>query len=93
MCRGPLMFRRVSRPRLEPIEKRNGRSRYRHSLMNVDYDLSRGSVAAGLRLHDERNSENLLLTGNRVEFTHHRRRHRLEVEPAISDVDTLHDIG
>jgi hypothetical protein len=91
MCRGPLMFRRVSRPRLEPIEKRNGRSRYRHSLMNVDYDLSRGSVAAGLRLHDERNSENLLLTGNRVEFTHHRRRHRLEVEPAISDVDTLHD--
>lgn len=51
--------------------------------MNVEYGLLRGSVAAGLRFHDERNSENLLLTGNRVEFTHHGRRHWLEVEPAI----------
>jgi hypothetical protein len=91
MCRGPLIFRRVSRPRLEPIEKRDRRSRYRHSLMNIEYDLWRGSVAAGLRFHDERNSENLLLTGNRVEFTHQQRRHRLEVEPAINDVDTRHD--
>jgi hypothetical protein len=85
MCRGPLIFRRVSPPRLEPLEKREGRSRYRHSLMDIEYDLSRGVVAAGLRFHDERNSENLLLTGNRVEFTHRRRHYRLEVEPAISD--------
>jgi hypothetical protein len=85
MCRGPLIFRRVSPPRLEPLEKREGRSRYRHSLMDIEYDLPRGVVAAGLRFHDERNSENLLLTGNRVEFTHRRRRYRLEVEPAISD--------
>jgi hypothetical protein len=91
MCRGPLIFRRVSPPRLEPIEKRDTRSRYRHSLMNVEYDLSRGSVAAGLRFHDERNSENLLLAGNRVEFAYFRRRYRLDVEPAISDVDAWQD--
>lgn len=91
MCRGPLIFRRVSPPRLELIEKRDTRSRYRHSLMNVEYDLSRGLVAAGLRFHDERNSENLLLGGNRVEFTHLRRRYRLDVEPAISDVDARQD--
>jgi hypothetical protein len=91
MCHGPLIFRRVSPPRLEPIEKRDTRSRYRHSLMNVEYDLSRGSVAAGLRFHDERNSENLLLGGNRVEFTHLRRHYRLDVEPAISDVNAQQD--
>ncbi len=59
--------------------------------MNLEYDLSRGSVAAGLRFHDERNSENLLLAGNRVEFTHLRRRYRLDVEPAISDIDAQQD--
>ena len=91
MCRGPLIFRRVSPPRLEPIEKRDMLSRYRHSLMNIEYDLSRGAVAAGLRFHDERNSENLLLAGNRVEFTYFRRRYRLDVEPAISDVDARQD--
>ena len=91
MCHGPLIFRRVSPPRLEPIEKQDSRSRYRHSLMNVEYDLSRGSVAAGLRFHDERNSENLLLGGNRVEFTHLRRHYRLDVEPAISDVAARQD--
>jgi len=91
MCHRPLIFRRVSPPRLEPIEKQDSRSRYRHSLMNVEYDLSRGSVAAGLRFHDERNSENLLLGGNRVEFTHLRRHYRLDVEPAISDVAARQD--
>src|SRR6516162_3811790 len=30
MCRGPLIFRRVSPPRLELIERRDTRSRYRH---------------------------------------------------------------
>ena len=82
------MFRRVSRPRLEPAENPDRRSRYHHSLINVEYDLLRGSVDVGLRFHEERNAENLLLTGNRVEFTDNRWRHRLEVEPAISDVDT-----
>jgi hypothetical protein len=87
MCCGPMIFRRVSPPRLEPIEKQGTRSRYRHSLMNVEFDLSRGSFAAGLRFHDERNSENLLLTGNRVEFIHRRRHYRLNVESAIDNID------
>jgi hypothetical protein len=87
MCRGPLIFRRVSPPRLEPAEMQGARGGYRHSLMDVKYDLSRGEVIAGLRFHDERNRDNLLLTGNYVEFTYHRRRFRLAVEPAITDVD------
>ena len=87
MCCGPLIFRRVSPPRLEPVEKQGTLSGYRHSLMDVKYDLSRGEVIAGLRFHDERNRDNLLLTGNYVEFTYHRRRFKLGVEPAISDVD------
>jgi hypothetical protein len=87
MCHGPLIFRRVSPLRLEPIDKQGRLSGYCHSLMDVKYDLSRGEVIAGLRFHDERNRDNLLMTGNYVEFTHHRRRFRLRVEPAISDID------
>jgi hypothetical protein len=49
--------------------------------------LSRGEVIAGLRFHDERNRDNLLMAGNYVEFTHRRSRLRLEVAPAISDID------
>ena len=91
MCRGPLIFRRVSPPRLERLEKQGAISSYRHSLMNIKYDLTRGAIIAGLRFHDERNSDHLLLTGNRVEFTYRRRRFRLSVEPAISDIDAKQD--
>ena len=91
MCHGPLIFRRVSPPRLEPTEKKGALSGHRHSLMDVKYDLSRGEVFAGLRFHDERNRDNLLMTGNYVEFTYHRRRFKLQVEPAISDVDARQD--
>ena len=91
MCCGPLIFRRVSPPRLEPVEKQGTLSSYRHSLMELKYDLSRGEIIAGLRFHDERNRDNLLLTGNYVEFTYHRRRFKLGVEPAISDVDAKQD--
>ena len=87
MCRGPLIFRRVSPPRLDPTEKQGALSGYRHSLLGIKYDLSRGEVFASLRFHDERNRDNLLMTGNYVEFTYHRRRFKLGVEPAISDVD------
>jgi len=87
MCCGPLIFRRVSAPRLESAKKQGTLNGYRHSLMDVKYDLSRGEVIAGLRFHDERNRDNLLLTGNYVEFTYHRRRFKMGVEPAISDVD------
>ena len=79
MCHGPLIFRRVSPLRLEPTDKQGRLSGYCHSLMDVKYDLSRGEVIAGLRFHDERNRDNLLLTGNYVEFTHHRRRFKLRV--------------
>ena len=91
MCHGPLIFRRVSPARLEPTEKQGALSGHRHSLMDIKYDLSRGEVFAGLRFHDERNRDNLLLTGNYVEFTFHRRRFKLGVEPAISDVDATQD--
>jgi len=91
MCHGPLIFRRVSPPRLESVEKQGALDGYRHSLMEVKYNLSRGEVFAGLRFHDERNRDNLLMTGNYVEFTHHRRRFKLQVEPAISDVDARQD--
>jgi hypothetical protein len=87
MCRGPLIFRRVSPPRLEPTEIPGTLSAYRHSLMDVKYDLSRGEVSAGLRFHDERNRDNLLMTGNYVEFTYHGSRFRLPVAPSITDVD------
>jgi hypothetical protein len=87
MCHGPLIFRRVSPPRLEPTETLGTLSGYRHSLMDVKYDLSRGEVIAGLRFHDERNRDNLLMAGNYVEFTHRRGRFKLEVASAISDVD------
>jgi hypothetical protein len=59
--------------------------------MDIKYNLSRGEVFAGLRFHDERNRDNLLLTGNYVEFTFHRRRFKLGVELAISDVDATQD--
>jgi hypothetical protein len=87
MCHGPLIFRRVSPPRLEPTEEQGTLSCYRHSFMDIKYDLSCGRVIAGLRFHDERNRDNLLMTGNYVEFTYRRRRFMLRVEPAISDID------
>ena len=87
MCRGPLIFRRVSPPRLAPTELPGSLGGYRHSLMDVKYDLSRGEVSAGLRFHDERNRDNLLMAGNYVEFIHRRSRFRLPVAPSISDVD------
>ena len=87
MCHGPLIFRRAGPLRLDPADKQGTLSGYRHSLMDVKYDLSRGEVIAGLRFHDERNRDNLLMTGNYVEFTHHRRRFKLGVEPGISDID------
>jgi hypothetical protein len=87
MCRGPYIFRRISSPRLEPTGKDGAFSGYLHSLMQLQFDLSRGVVAAGVRFHDERTRNNLRLTGNRVEFTHRRRRFRLSVESAISNTD------
>jgi hypothetical protein len=87
MCHGPLIFRRVSPLRLESSGRQGMLSGYCHSLMDIKYDLSRGEVFAGLRFHDERNRDNLLMTSNYVEFTYRRHRLKLRVEPAISDID------
>src|SRR6266699_4141178 len=49
MCRGPFIFRRVSSPRLDPGVAEGSISGYRHSLMQLKYDLRRGAVVAGVR--------------------------------------------
>ena len=58
-----------------------------HSLMRVRRDLRQGMVAVGVRFHDIRTADNLLLTGNVVRFTHRGRRYSVDVEDAIADVD------
>jgi hypothetical protein len=90
-CRGPYIFRRVSGPRLEPVGKEGSVVTYLHSLMRLKHDLSRGAVATGVRFHDERTHDNLWLSGNRVEFTRRRRRFRLNVDSALSNVDATRD--
>ncbi|MBV9828148.1 MAG: hypothetical protein JO001_21145 [Alphaproteobacteria bacterium] len=87
MCSGPFIFRRLSTPQLRLVKEEAGRSSYRHSLMSIDSDLGRGAIVAGLRFHDERNFDNLLLAGNRVEFTYQRDRFTVPVEAAISQTD------
>ena len=91
MCRGPFIFRRLSTPQLTPVEGDATAGAYRHSLLNIQYDLRRGGIVAGLRFHDERNFDNLLLCGNSVEFTYQNRRFILTVEPAISDGEASHN--
>jgi hypothetical protein len=91
MCRGPYIFRRISSPRLEPISKEGSVSGYLHSLMQLHFDLSHGVIGAGVRFHDDRTRDNLRLTGNRVEFTHRRRRFMLNVESTISNTAVAHD--
>ena len=78
MCRGPFIFRRVGAPLLEPLGT-GETSPYRHSLMRIRCDLGQGAVVAGLRFHDERNADNLLLGGNYVAFTYRGRRRKIPV--------------
>jgi len=80
----------VSTPRLEAIpgeiEHRGFRlSGYIHSLMQLKYNLKLGAVIAGVRFHDERSVDNLILTGNRVEFTYRGRHYRVPIEVNIAD--------
>jgi hypothetical protein len=79
MCRGPFIFRRVGAPVLEPLGNDGNIASYRHSLMRIRCDLGQGAVVAGLRFHDERNADNLLLGGNYVAFTYRGRRRKLPV--------------
>lgn len=81
MCHGPFIFRRVAAPRLDLVGTEDGITTYVHSLLRLRYDLTRGAIIAGVRFHDERNVDNLMLHGNYVEFTYRRRRHKVSVEP------------
>jgi len=79
MCQGPFIFRRVGVPLLEPLGNDGTLASYRHSLMRIRCDLGQGAVVAGLRFHDERSADNLLLGGNYVGFTYRGRRRKVPV--------------
>ncbi len=85
MCRGPLILRRVSTPRLLETGWHNGETSYCHSLMHLRCDLSRGAVMAGIRFHDARDADNLLLHTNCVEFTYRRQKYVVPVEEAVDN--------
>jgi hypothetical protein len=89
LCRPPFMFRRISAPRLERADGAGGRAEahYIHSLMQVRHDLPHGRVVIGVRFHDGRTADHLLLGGNSVSFSHRGRRHSLDVEGAIDRVE------
>ena len=57
--------------------------------MSVRRDLRQGMVAVGVRFHDTRTADNLLLSGNRVRFTHGGKHHVVDVENAIADVEAV----
>jgi hypothetical protein len=90
MCRGPFMFRRVSTPRLEPTGQHGTATSYYHSLMHLRCDLQHGYVVAGVRFHDNRTADNLLLCANCVDFTYKGRGYSINVENSIDTVDTEH---
>src|SRR3954471_16682242 len=79
MCRAPFIFRRVSMPRLEAAGRTDQLDTYVHSLMHLRCDLQHGAIAAGIRFHDGRTADNVLLTGNMVWFSHKGRRFRVDV--------------
>jgi hypothetical protein len=87
MSHGPFMLRRISTPRLEQGTGSNGETCFVHSLMHGRYDLQRGIVVVGIRFHDVRTADNLLLSDNSVEFTYKGRRFVLDVEDAITAVE------
>ncbi len=91
MCRGPFIFRRVASPRIEMEAEQDNVSRYIHSLMQVKCDLRRGTVLAGVRFHDDRPSEHLLLAENFVEFTHRGSRFKLAVGNKVESTSAEQD--
>src|SRR5262249_49743918 len=91
MCRGPFIFRRVANPRLELLGKQGPISHYLHSLMQVKCDLSRGMVLAGVRFHDERPSEHLLLADSFVEFNYRGHGFKVAINKAIDRVGAERD--
>jgi hypothetical protein len=91
MCRGPLIFRRASTPRLLLTGQNGTEASYDHSLMHLRCDLAHGAVMAGIRFHDNRTADNLLLQTNCVAFTYWGRKYTVPVEATIDDVDTVLD--
>jgi hypothetical protein len=91
MCRGPLIFRRVSAPRLELAGQHGTAANYYHSLMHLRFDLPHGYLVAGIRFHDGRTADNLLLCANCVDFTYKGKSHRVNVEKAINSVNVEHN--
>jgi hypothetical protein len=91
MCSGPLIFRRVSTPRLLFTGQNGTETSYYHSLMHLRCDLAHGAVIAGIRFHDNRTADNLLLHTNCVAFTYRGRKYSVPVEATIDDTDTVLD--
>jgi len=89
MCHAPFFFRRVSTPRLEPVGEQGTTACYYHSLMHLRCDLKKGCVTAGIRFHDNRTADNLLLGANCVDFTHSGRNYTVNVEDSIDTVETV----
>ncbi len=87
MCRGPLIFRRASLPRLEPSGQQGSAASYYHSLMHLRCDLPHGYVVAGTRFHDNRTADNVLFCANCVDFTYKGRGYSVNVEKSIDKVD------
>lgn len=83
MCRGPFIFRRISEPRLEATGRDGEAISYYHSLMHLRYDLAHGYVVAGVRFHDNRTADNLLLSANSVIFKYKNKSYSINVEAAI----------
>jgi hypothetical protein len=69
LCHGPFIFRRVSHPRLERMTAEGGRTSFRHGLLQIEAELARGRIGVGMRFHDGRDSESLILGGHRVTCT------------------------
>jgi hypothetical protein len=93
MCHGPFIFRRVSMPRLEATDRTGGINSYCHSLMHLRCDLSRGAVTVGIRFHDGRTGDHLMLTGNTVEFSYKGRHFAIDVEDAVTAYDETEENG
>lgn len=83
MCRGPFIFRRISEPRLETAGRDGEAISYYHSLMHLRCDLAHGYVVAGVRFHDNRTADNVLLSANNVVFNYKRKSYSTNVETAI----------
>jgi hypothetical protein len=68
LCDGPFIFRRMAVPRLVTLGSEAGNGNFLHTFMNIQCDLSIGSVSLGMRFHDGRTAKNVTLTGNYVRF-------------------------